>query len=330
MPCVRPARLTAIRLHSVLLALATGSACSAPASAVILNTGVYEVVHDSLSGAQVTVTDGGIKDDGDLTLSAKGSEAIKPTQGFARLTVDGVARGSSGGRTLHAKAEVRAVAEPAENHTDFWTSITMSNTMTARLIDEVTPSSPGATDTGFVRFTWELSGRHQVGRRHIAGRNQGFYEVDGIKARTTFTSSQGGTLFEATLEPAAALLPLRDEFDLPKDYPPPPLGPIVVEVPVQFNQKSPIGFTLSSSASLTMTNLDGGDNFDVLAHADFGNSASLTLVEVLDAQRQVLPNATLLSESGIDYLGAIVPEPTHGWLGVIGVLSFRRRRQRPR
>jgi len=150
----------------------------------------------------------------------------------------------------------------------------------------------------------------------------GFYVVDSISAQTRFWSSIGDTVFDETPAAPAEMFPLKDEADLFMRYPPPELSLIEIEVPVTFDNRAQVSFSLRSEVSLSMTNVDEGDNFDVLAEAQFGNTAALTLAEVFDDQGVKLTDATIHSESGIDYLGAPVPKTPTGMLAGLALICI--------
>jgi hypothetical protein len=100
---------------------------------------------------------------------------------------------------------------------------------------------------------------------------------------------------------------------------------------VPFNSPS-VGFSTTLSA---WARCDSGSNGDCTANLFFGNTGRLGGLRVFDSAMNLVPNATILSESGHDYTQSVdtnpVPEPAG--LGAAGlafvILARARRRQRP-
>lgn len=101
---------------------------------------------------------------------------------------------------------------------------------------------------------------------------------------------------------------------------------LVYDVPLLFGLESSLNVVISAQVFARM--LIRPDTF---AHADFLNTATLTLAEVLDANKNVLPGGRIVSSSGLAYqtdqpVGS-VPEPGSFALLGVGLACWSLRRK---
>jgi hypothetical protein len=183
-----------------------------------------------------------------------------------------------------------------------WVSVQAQATADASLVDLATVEGVVGIPAGTVRFHWVVTGSSML-MLDTSGGN--LVDVEDLSIVATLQSSipgASGTLIEEIYEfpdPTSFNRQWSESYEAAS-------GALVFEVPWQAGQELPVFFDLTTTAQLDITNQDAG-RFLAELDADFGNTAQMLGVDVLDPTGEPIPTARLVSQTGFRY--PTVPEP---------------------
>lgn len=200
---------------------------------------------------------------------------------------------------LRTMASVTLTASPVDLQN--WQKMEAKALAQAALIDQpVVVGAPEAV-SGIVQFHWAVTGHSDLIVKNAE-------DID-IGANQAFTTLSTKPTIPNTLMSESYTLPENvDNLNLSI----PAAGRTAVfPVPWEPGTPFPVFFEMQSLAELNVTNnLRHTRKFEATIASDFGRTAILEGVLILDEAGEQVPGATLVSADGITYPSLIIPEPS--------------------
>ena len=218
--------------------------------------------------------------------------------------------------TSRAALQVEANQQGTE---EAWISIEARTTAEASLVDLATVEGAGGVSAGIVRFHWVVTGASILELDTTGGNFVGVEQLStGAVLRSSVPGSEGILIEELHDFPDSSSFNQQWSETYPAAS-----GALLFEVPWQAGQELPVFFDLTTTSQMQISNQDAA-GFLAALDVDFGNTARILGVDLLDSSNTPIPSARLVSRSGFVY--PAVPEPNGCLLLLIGGALVRMRR----
>ena len=200
-----------------------------------------------------------------------------------------------------------------------WQSVTASSRAVGALVDTAIVEGVQGQVGGVIEFLWDVTGTSNLSLDPKLASDA--YIIEEFRSLAILSPSEGDGLLNEVFEnnPPIPLFGTSVQSSVPAFA-----SQQVFFVDWIVGEEFDVFFQLATVARLKVTNFDAA-GFEANLDVDFGNTASLSRIRILDDQGNVIPDATLTSNdpSGPVYADVItaVPEPS-GFLFVLMLFTL--------